>query len=347
MNRKPCRHGVQLERGLRCDHGYIQVRLEHIGVIKNFGPHTKDSEAVAKIYLAERRREILLGKAGIKPEAPRKRFDDVLKLHGPLWAAETDGDGRPKHNAYSIHVYNRIVRGAIRPTFKDRWFDEIRPIEINNWREMLIRDRSISGTTVNRYQNVLSGIFTDTIKWIKAEKLRPAFRLPAENPCHSADKAEMKKRERVFSEYELKKLKLAFATLGDNDGWEICKLALKSVLSLSDLKALEVGQVIDTERTKTGVPIRLPVTVLTKLNFTNWRYRWAAAVKKAGLEDAQFRDLRKTGINALTGKGFDQKLVSQFAGHASTRTTESVYQLRQSEKLKPLADTQEQWVEGI
>jgi hypothetical protein len=345
--RKPCQHGVRLERGLKCDHGYIQVRLGHIGVCQNFGPHTKEAEEVAKIALAELRKRILMGKAGIVIEDPQITFAEAARMSLPFWQKTRDGDGRFLHNENAFYEHKRVIDKELIPVFGRTLFDEVKTPDIEDWREKLVVQRGISGTTVNRYQGVLSGIFTDMITHVKAGKVKPPFRLPTENPCLNATWAKLKKRVRVLSEYELKKLHLAFVTLADPDGWEICKLALKSILSLKDLKALEVGSVIDTERSKTGVPIHLPITVLAKLNFSNWRKRWEAARKEAGLVDAQFRDLRKTGFNSLTGRGFDQKLVSQYGGHASVKTTESVYQLRLPEKMKPLAEAQEVWVEGL
>jgi integrase len=347
LNRKPCQHGVVLERGLCCDHGYIQVRLPQIGVFKNFGRHTSDTEEIAKIYLAELRKRILMGKAGIKVEDPQRRFAVVARESVAFWRAERDGDGRLKHSDEAVYERIRVIEKELIPVFGPSYFDEVTTQSIEEWREALVVERGISGTTVNRYQAVLSGLYSDMIKSVKAGKVKTPFRLPAENPCLHATWAATKKRKRIYSAYELKKLKLAFRTLNDDAGWAICELALKSVLSLKDLQKLESGHLIDTERSKTGVPITLPIAVLAKLDFSNWRKRWEAARAEAGLQDAQFRDLRKTGINEITGGNFDQKLVSQYAGHASVKTTEGVYQLRINEKLKPLADHLEEWVRKL
>lgn len=113
-------------------------------------------------------------------------------------------------------------------------------------------------------------------------------------------------------------------------------MALKSVLSMKDLKNLEIGQEIDTSRSKTGVRVNIPIANLVKLDWYGWRTRWEKAREKAGLTDLQFRDLRKTGINWMKGK-FDLKLISEYAGHADIKTTEKSYTIKQSEYLEPLA----------
>jgi len=360
--RKPCQHGSVLPRGMRCDHGYIQVRLDHMNICRNFGAHTKDSEEAAFIFLGECRRRIALGKAGVVFEAPQISFAKACDISLPFWQNERDADGRLMHSEAAVYERIRVIEKELKPVFGKINFDELTTQQVEDWREILTTERGVSGTTVNRYQGVLSGIYSDLMKYVKAGKIKKAFRLPAENPCLAATWAKIKTRKVIWTDYQLKKLKLSFMQLGDADGWEICKLALKSVLSLSDLKALEIGQMIDTERSKTGVPVRLPITVLTKLNFVNWRKRFEAARDLAGVtvykevdgkrvvdqdQTPTLRDMRKSGINALTGKGYDQKLVSQYAGHSSVKTTESVYQLRIDEKLKPLADDLEAWVSGL
>ncbi len=123
-------------------------------------------------------------------------------------------------------------------------------------------------------------------------------------------------------------------------------MALKSVLSLKDLKNLEIGQEIDILRSKTGVAVNLPIVNLTKLNFFGWRTRWEKARVLAGLEWLQFRDLRKVGCNVLVGQ-FNTKLISQYMGHATEKTTEKSYIVDQAEKLEPLAEHLDKWVDSL
>lgn len=353
---KPCIHGQILSRGLRCDRGYLCIRLftKQGKYFKSCGPHTKEAQILAESHLATKRQEIMLGKFNIESEIVEKKFKEIIDPFIIHWSKERDGDGKLLHDEKAIKECKRTILHDLIPTFGEMYFHLIRTIDINNWREKQIDGiknphwnginlkteyikNPLIGTSVNRQMAVLSSIFSKIIRLIQTEKIVPKFKIPLTNPCFNADKAKQRKRERILTEYEAKKLKLSFTTLDDIDGWEICKLALNSVLSLKDLKNLEIGHTIDTERTKTGVPINLPIPVLVSLNWVNFRKRWEAARKDAGLQDFQFRDLRKTGINWLLGQ-FDIKLISQFAAHANVRTTENSYTIKQEELMKPLAE---------
>lgn len=365
MSKPLCPHGIKREKNLRCDHGYIQVLVRRLGktyCCENFGPHTKESQAVASIRLSEVRKEILQGKIGIAPELPSKRFADVAGIWFEIWKKERNPDGKEKHNKESCYKVRWTLDKVLIPAFGKILFHELKSVQIYKWRRTYT-DKGLSGVTANRYQAVLSSIYAHVGRWVKTEQIKPAFKLPEENPCEAVEMAPTTNRERILSKYEAGKLKNAFMQLNDPDGWEICKLALKSVLSLKDLKGLEIGQDIDILRSKTGVPINLPLPVLTKLNWYGWRTRWDAARvvagfavwgKKGNLRSArcaknttlEFRDLRKTGINWLKGR-HDLKLVSEYAGHASIKTTEGSYTIKQAEKMQPLVQDLAAQVDSI
>lgn len=341
-------------RGCRVIRGYRQVRLMHKGKYyhKNFGIDNSLAHELAHIHIGEKRKEILMGRFGVTQELPVRSFAEAARLYFERWRDEKDAEGKLAHRASD--EAGRVIRTNLEPFFGGLSFESIRPVDIIKWRQK--RLRSVLGTSVNREQAVLSSIFSHIERWVKTEEIL-AFKVPAENPCDSVEKAPTRKRSRVLTPYEAKKLKLAFVGLNDADGWEICKLALKSVLSTKDLRALELGQEIDIDRAKTGVGVNLPIVYLTKLNWNNWERRWDAARERAGLtqfttklskgraykvidkahESLQFRDLRKTGINWLKGR-HDLKLISEYAGHADIKTTEQSYTINQAAYLKPLAD---------
>lgn len=345
--RLPCVHNVVLPKNMKCDKGYLQVFMKHNGhsICKNFGTHTKMAEKVASIFISKQHELILNGKIGIGPKLESKKFSDVANAWFKLWEQETNPDGTVSHNKESCYKVRWTLNSVLIPQFGKYNFDEIKEVQIYKWRQGYV-DRGLSGTTANRYQAILSSIFSHVDKWVKTERIKPAFKLPEVNPCDAVEMAPTKKRERILSKYEASKLKMAFMQLEDLDGWEICKMALKSVLSMKDLKNLEIGQEIDMNRSKTGVRVNIPITNLVKLNWFGWRTRWDKARDIAGLGDVQFRDLRKTGINWLKGK-FDLKLISEYAGHADISTTEAAYTIKQSEYLEPLARDIEIQVDSI
>lgn len=370
-------------KGLRLDHGYLQIRVTHKGTTyhcENFGKDSPEARQIAEIKLTEirakLRKEILLGKIGMSPKLPEKRFRELVPVFLKHWEAETDGDGYPLHPEKSIVETTRIFEKSLIPFFGDKLFHLITPSHVADWRAGRLKPRKIVkdgidtvkrilGTSVNREMVPLSSMFTKLAQLIALEKVE-AFVLPVNpqtgavwNPCAAVNKAAVRKRERIPTDYELRKIKNACITvvmkdqvgiheehIGDPDAWEICKLALKSILSEKDLRKLEVGSTIDLNRSKTGVPVHIPVTVLQKLNWKNWQKRWRAIRKLAGCPDIQFRDLRKKGGNHLVGH-FDTKLVSQYFGHASVKTTEGAYTVIQQDKMRPLAESLDSWVESL
>lgn len=321
-----------LPRGIRIDHGYVQVRIMHKGRYyhKNFGYDSPLARELAGIHLAEKRKEILMGTFGIVKVLDEKTFEQVASLYFSIWSKELDAEGKPAHG--SADTVRQFISGPLR-YFWQMLFHEVRPVDVLRWRQL--RLKTVLGTSVNREQAVLSSIFSHIERWVKTEQI-DAFKLPAENPCKSVEKAPNRKRQRVLSILELKALKAACLEANDHDLWEICEMALKSLLRKKDLFALEAGLDIDTVQAKTGRPIHLPVDVLKPLRYKNFRRRWVAVRQSARLVDVQFRDLRKTGANLLKMKAHSQKMISEFLGHASTRTTE-IYMVENADHLKPLA----------
>ncbi len=341
-----CEHNIPLEKNLRCSGGYIQAFLKHAGrsISKNFGIHTKDSHKVATIFLHEKYKEILEKKIGIAPELPRKRFEEAVYVWFELWSRERKPNGKDAHSQGSRYKHERAIRSSLIPAFGSRWFDELRALDVYRWRHSLT-DQGMKGTTINKYQSILGSVYSHTGNWTKTGQIKEPFRQPPENPCLGVEMTPGEKREIVLSKYEAGKLKNAFMQLNDPDGWDICKMALKTVLSLNDLKALQAGKQVDIVRSKTGVTVDIPITALA-LNWYGWRTRWEKARELAGLQSIQFRDLRKTGINWAKGR-HDLKLISEYAGHVNIKTTEKSYTVKDNSSMEGIARDLEQQVEEI
>lgn len=332
---------TRLPRGIRLDHGYVQIRIMHNGKVycRNFGRDSVLARQLAGIHLAKKREEILMGKFGIVAEVEGIRFDEAARLYFSRWAKERDAEGALKHGG--ADETGRVIESNLIPYFGKRWYHEIKPADVLGWREH--RLKTVLGTSVNREQAVLSSIFSHLEDWVKTE-LVDAFKLPRDqetgaaiNPCASVERAPNRKRQRVLSIIELKALKGACHELEDLDMWEICGLALRSLLRKKDLFNLESGEGIEIVQAKTKRALSLPVGVRSSLRYDNFRKRWDAVRKAARIEDCQFRDLRKTGANLVKMKGHSQKLISEFLGHASQRTTD-IYMVANAEHLRPIAD---------
>lgn len=331
--------------------GYIQVRIMHNKRYyhKHFGKDSPLARELAQIHLAEKRKEILMGRFGVTQELPVKRFAEAARLYFSLWSKEMDAEGKIKHR--SARETGRVIEKNLIPNFGKLFFNDIKPLDVVRWREK--RLISVIGTSVNREQAILSSIFSHIERWVKTEEI-PAFKLPrdqesgvAMNPCTSVERAPNRKRTRILSILELTALKRACFALDDPDMWEICGMALQSVLRKKDLEKLEAGESINTIQAKTQHPILLPIGVTRPLNFSNFKRRWMSVRKAARLEvrlpngrldvgkTVQTRDIRKSGLNMLKEKGYSMKLLSEFAGHAEEKTTE-IYMVKNADHLKPM-----------
>lgn len=351
-----CNQGHNLPRGLKCDRGYLVLTIRHEGRIvahPGCGLHTKQAEVLAKERLFKIRSEIERGKFGYEPELPEKTFEQVVPIYLKFWTAERNGDGTLKHNERAIKETEWAILRNLNPFFGKMKYHLISATDVERRREQRIQE-GVLGTTVNREHVPLSSIFTHIARWMELGRIEK-FKIPAKNPCEAATKAELRVHEKILTDYEVKKLFNACRKLDDLDGLEICKLILKSVLSIGDLKRLEAGQTIDLERAKTGVPVKIPITLLEPLRWTNWPTRWKRIRREAFGDQALDRHspeyvdakvLRKTGLNWQVGK-FDIKLTSQYAGHASTKTTEAIYIQKQAEKLRPVAEFMDQRVKEL
>jgi integrase len=336
---------MELPKGIRLDRGYVQIRIMNQGqlYIRNFGLDSPEARQLAEIHLAEKRKEILMGKFNIPIKLARPKFADVARICLSRWEAAKDASGAPLYALRSFQSMRSVVNNALIPYFGRMVYAEIQPKHVMAWRIHQIRQ--VDGTTVNRQQNVLSSLFARTEEWVKTEQIK-AFAIPLENPCTHVDKAPTKKRDRLLSAYELSKLKYAARVVGDENTWDNIALAVKTCLSLNDLMKLKLGDVVNLQRSKTGVAVALPITVLHSPDWKNWRKRWDVIRTQAGLADIEFRDLRKAGGNLLVGK-HNIKLISLYMGHADQKTTEEFYTKARTDTLAPLAEELSRIVDSL
>jgi integrase len=318
---------------------------------KNFGLDSPTARELASIHVAEKRKEILLGKFGYATnKLIRKDFREVAHIYFDLWSKELDTNGIRKHTERAVRGVRGFLDYSLLPFFGRMSFEGIRPLDVQRWRDH--RVKTILGTSINREQAVLSSLFSHIETWVKTERIE-AFELPKDpetgavwNPAHYVKFAKTRKRERVLSTQELKALKAGCLARNDPALWDICKLALRSLLRVKDLLRIESGQAIDMIQAKTGVRVNLPVSVVQTYDYTDFVGRWRRARAASGLLDVQFRDLRKTGANLAKLQGHSQKLISEYLGHTNERTTD-VYMVRDNKHLQPLADSLDKIVEGL
>ena len=344
---------MNLPRNLIIDHGYLQVRIMFRGRVhcKNFGPDNADMRLVAAKYAADTKLAMRMGTFGVVKDLPSKKFSEVADLYFSIWSKELNAEGQPTHSASGIYTCELILSKTLKPFFGKFFIEDIKPIDVIRYRQQRIKD-GVSPQTANREQGVLSSCFGFVRQWMEQERIEK-FKLPKENPCKYVDLAPMKKREKLLTTQELSALKNAFVDLADPDGWAICAMAAKSLLRKKDVMKLEKGQEIDLIQSKTNVRVQIPIQVLQPMRYENFRKRFEAARRKAGLEfplndprNVQFKDLRRWGATFLKGQNFSNTLISNMLGHKSTDTTE-IYMARNSEHLKPLAEALNKIVDSL
>lgn len=325
--------------------GYLRIRVFHRGipvVDESLGQATSKVIDDAQIYLSRIREKIRANRLNMPVKEREMKFPQVSEIFMNLWKKARDPNGKLEHDAKAVHSWQGIIDSQIMPYFEKYWFDQIRPKHIVEWREAILArpirktNKSPTGTTANKYQAVLSAIFSYIDSWSKLETI-DAIKRPVDNPCAEVEKAPIVTRKRIVSLYEFQKLKNAFRTLGDFDGEQIVIYMVSTCLSEVDLRKLQVGHIFDSVRQKSEVPVTVPITLLAKLNWTNWRKRFNAARVLADLPDLQPRDLRTSGINWAKGN-FPTKLISEYVGHTDEKTTHKHYFVLQSERMRPIAE---------
>lgn len=237
--------------------------------------------------------------------------------------------------------------------FGDVYVHEVNPSKLEEYRlhrlgQKITKnlDRTISKATVNREMALLKHIFSKGIEWGKC----------AENPVKKIKFYSEKERRRMNYLDDVAKVRLLnacspslrrlvfFALQTGMRQGEILGLKWKNV----DFKA----NIIEITHSKAGKPRYVPSsselsdmlkslptvseyvfgTVDGKADWTLFRKPFEAAVRKAGLTDMHFHDLRHCFASDLVMKGVDLKTVSELLGHASTQMTERYSHLSPAHK---------------
>lgn len=336
---------MKLDKGLSIEKGYLKLQIQYQGLThkKWFGKATPEALTFAKEYLSRCRREILMGVFNpAKPTVlPRRKLIDIANDYFDFWKNEKDPAGAQKHDQYNISELRREI-DKVWASLHKLWFDDIRPKRIQKWREDLLAT-GLSGSSANRYQAALSGCFDWAIKAVKLETI-PAFQLPKDpesgtaiNPCVYVERAAIVTRDRIATEYEIRKLLWAAKELGDLNGLENICLALETcTVNEKDLQKYRFGDIVNIRRSKTGKAILIPITIWYIPNWVNWRKRWEAIRAKAGIDDLTWRDIRKSGGN-LIKEDFDMKSVGEYMGHANEKTTEGFYMVAKQKRMGEIA----------
>lgn len=317
------------------DRGYLYIRIFPEGrrgrpFRQYFGPVNKGSLARAEYKLREYRNQIANGRFGIPEKQNRIDVNQACDIYWELYARH-----RPSRKSYRTSLRH------IRDAWGSRYFDEITYEDVEKYRNEAERIRC--ATTVNREHTIITHMPRIFRRWMATRTIEPV-KLP-DNPGSLVSKAPEgeHRRTRVLSieEYErLQKNAIESVRL-------ICEMAVMTLLRKRDLELLTRDNYNSTTRTLSGIQTKTVVPGRCKghrycipvedqeierrimasdgrlLDFTNFRRRFAEAVKASNLKDFVFKDLRRTGATWLYKKGVDLKTISLLLGRASTQMTEA------------------------
>jgi integrase len=348
--RLPCKHGVVLPRALKCDRGYLVLRLKLDGRWLpgvHCGPHTPANEKAARLKLDEMRLKQKLGTLHIPNKVKRLKFELAKDLY---YTKHFEEYRDPKTNEPRSAESKQTARShlaAINSWFSDFYIDAITVRDLVLFRQKRLEVDGVANGTINRDMSVLASMLNMFRYWVEADEIEPV-KLPinkegaAHNPCELLPDLHEEPRKRVATMDEIRRLLVSCDELKDGAMRSIILTEIYTSLRLNDLMKLENAvvndDVIDLIQGKTRKDIQLPGD--TKPNwskvFTNFRSRWEAVRANAGIPDLQFRDLRKTSLQMLQGLFSDEDIAKK-AGHSSSVITKKWY-LRntQAEETRPM-----------
>lgn len=307
MSKKKCEHGKILPRGLRCDRGYLVIRLEtdHGEYFKGCGPHTKESEGAARAELGRIRERQYLGTFGLPEKTKRLKFDEAAKIfhqkHYVDWRDPKTYQPRGKKSISSNQSRMRVLGEY----FDGYWFDAITLKDLKEYRKQKIEFDDQSAATLNRDMATLSSMYVEFERWNAEEPGQPQVRLPAKNPCKLLPDLEETPRTRVPTIDELKRIKYACGWFNIPSMWTAIETTLCTSLRLNDLRQFAVAVardgVVKITQSKTGKPISFPESARPEYTkaMVNFTGRWKKVVGFAGCPDLWFKDLRKFGPQYL------------------------------------------------
>lgn len=362
--RKLCPHGVLLPRGLKCDRGYLSLRLKQDGrwmPQRGLGPHTPSYEKAARLVLEDLRLKQKLGTFAIPVKSKRMKLKDVawifFRKHYELWR---DPSTLAPRSPSSIMNTRSMVKSVVE-YFGEFYFDAIKPKDVKEYKTDVVEFDDLAPATFNRRKAILSSIYTNVTNWVKTEEME-AIKLPGDNPCDFVPDLTEVPRKRIASRQELSAIKKACLLLGLPQFWNLVYVTLDTNVREGDLESILAAEskegFIHITQHKTGRALIMPALEQTKQTvYEARRYRWEAVRAKASeiliqegampCHDLQWRDLRKTGINMLEGVGASVQNQQDAAGHASSKTTERHYRTAKPVALVALSEAKRKILDSL
>ncbi len=303
----------------RGDNWYIDFTFKGQRIRESIGPSRKDAEKV----IAKRKTEIIENKyLDIRKESDPIKFYDFVKEY--LQWVKTN----KKPSSYDREL---SMMRQLNKEFETKSIQEITAWGIEKWKAK--KKEEVKPATVNRELALLKHMYTKAIEWGKVK----------ENPTKKVKllKGEVK-RVRYLMPEEIQNL---LSNCSDYL-WPIVTVALHTGMRKGELLGLQWDQV-DFERgiitlldTKNGERKDIPMNGTVKALLSEMErtgpfvfggqkkrdtlhvYRsFKEAVKKSGIEDFRYHDLRHCFASHLVMQGVDLNTVRELMGHKGLAMT--------------------------
>lgn len=323
----------------------------HNGKQHRFSCKTRDKTEAQAVY-AKILLELRQGSARVKenkpkePEKPRLTYAEYFEEHYLKWCS--------KRQVY-FHKMKKYFLKVLPDWFKKLKIEEISTKEIEFLQNHFM-DKNYTIATCNRYLSIVKASFTKAEEWgiITEQQLKSIRRV---KPL----KGEIS-RLRFLSDEEIERL----LSHCDNHLYPIVFTALNTGMRRGEILNLKWENVdfrtgfIYLERTKNGERREIPMNDSLKALFrqlytqrrldtdyvfinpktgtklTEFKRSFATALKKAGIRDFRFHDLRHTFASQLIMKGADLKTVQELLGHKDITMTLRYSHLSQAHKIEAI-----------
>jgi integrase len=325
----------------RGENWYIDYRAYGRRYRERIGSNKKLAEEV----LHKRLVEIAEGKFLDKKNRFNIKFDDLASNYIEIYS---------KHNKKSWSDDITRIKN-LKVSFGGRFLYEITPLLVEEYKSRRIKE--VSPATVNRELACLKHIFTMAIQWNKAEanpvKKVKLFRENNQRVRY----LEKEEAERLVSNCKgyLKRIVIIALNTGMRKG-EILRVKWtdidfkNNVIYLLDTKNGDKKEVLINDMVKRAL-IQQPKYKDGPYAFCNRdgrpfrdiRKSFIAALKKSGIINFRFHDLRHTFASQLVMSGVDLNTVRELMGHKSIRMTLRYAHLSPAHKKRAVDVLGQKW----
>jgi integrase len=302
------------------------------------------SKKLAAAVLAKRKVQIAENRYLDKVETPTLLWDELAQMYLE--------HARLHHRSYKSHALHRC--NTLRSYFEGKKISEISPQNVEAYK--LARAQVCSRQTVNNELSVMRAMYNLAIRLGKA-KLNPVkgvkfFRV-------------QNQRVRYLTQNEAKLL-LAYC---DRSIRPIVIIALNTGMRKSEILGLKWSQIdldqgeIILTRTKNNEIRRIPINAVVKRVLSdqpravhhpyvfanqhgrvpNFRKLFELAVRRAGIDDFRFHDLRHTYASWLRMQGVDIRTIADLLGHKSLQMSLRYSHLSPSHLKRAVEGLEQLW----